>query len=867
MKKTLLNFSFVLGVILAIETSSLLAAVISSTDSFGNAGTSNSVPGWTDSDGIGQDARVEQSSSRAGSATDEHARMREGAHITKTVSTVGYSNIVLKYYWRGDDQAESSDKLLVQWKNAASSTYTTLSTLALDNDDWSSQVSVSLPAAANNTSINIRFQANTTSSSEEARVDDVSLEGTVLNTLPVAANKTVTTDEDMAAVVTMTATDADIPANTLTYGVVANPTHGSLSLLNSGTGEITYTPALNYNGSDSYTYKVYDGIGYSNTATVSITVNAINDAPTLSGVLAEYTTPELVAFTFTATGNDVEGSSLSYSLSGTVPTGASINPTTGVFTWTTTEAQGPADYTFDVVVSDGSLSTTKSITVHVSEVNLAPVLATIGNKTGTEDATTTFTISGSDVDVPTQTLSYSASGLPAGAIFDTLTNTFTWVPAFDQSGTHNVTFTVTDGLLSDSEIVPITIGNVNRPPVLATIGDKTVDEGATSTFTISATDADANELSYSATELPTGATFDTETKTFTWSPTFDQSGSYNVTFTVTDGTDTDTETVVITVNNMNRAPVSLDQATTTDEDVSISLLLSATDVDMPAQTLTYSMGNPAHGTLSGVSTSTGAATYTPNSNYNGTDSFTFTATDGSTVSNVATVSITINSINDTPIIVLNGSSTVDLTKDSEYIEDGAVCTDAEAEGELKYSISGEVNMSVVGEYVLTYTCYDSSETSVNVARTVNVVAPSITPIVPSFSGGGSPAPAPVAPVATAAPQGEVLGASTSCGVYSDKFLRKGYKNDEASVQKLQKFLNDYMKSDIKESGVFDTATESALKKFQIKHSDNILKPWKISVPTGILYLTTRTEINNIMCPDLKLSVPTNLVPMSKSDIN
>jgi hypothetical protein len=76
-----------------------------------------------------------------------------------------------------------------------------------------------------------------------------------------------------------------------------------------------------------------------------------------------------------------------------------------------------------------------------------------------------------------------------------------------------------------------------------------------------------------------------------------------------------------------------------------------------------------------------------------------------------------------------------------------------------------------------------------------------------------------------------------------------------------------MKSDIKESGVFDTATESALKKFQIKHSDNILKPWKISVPTGILYLTTRTEINNIMCPDLKLSVPTNLVPMSKSDIN
>jgi hypothetical protein len=597
-------------------------------------------------------------------------------------------------------------------------------------------------------------------------------------------------------------------------------------------------------------------------------VNAVNDAPTLTGVSAEYTIPELAAFTFTATGGDLEGSSLTYSLSGTAPAGAAINPTTGVFTWTTTEAQGPADYTFDVVVSDGSLSTTKSVTVHVTEVNLAPVLATIGNKTGAEDATTTFTISGSDVDVPTQTLSYGATGLPVGAIFDTLSNTFTWVPAFDQSGTHNVTFTVTDGLLSDSEIVPITIGNVNRPPVLAAIGDKTIDEGATSTFTVSATDADAGELSYSATGLPAGATFDTETKTFTWSPNFEQSGTYEVTFTVTDGTDTDTETIVITVNNINRAPIAADQATTTDEDTAITLTLSATDVDMPAQSLVYAINNPAHGTLSAIDTNTGAVTYTPNLNYNGTDSFTFTATDGSTVSNVATVSIAINSINDMPIILLNGSSTVTISsKDSEYIEDGAVCTDAEAEGNLQYNISGEVSTSTVGEYVLTYTCYDSSEQSASVTRTVNVVAPSVTPIVPSFSSGGSPAPTPVAPVATAAPQGEVLGASASCGIYSEKFLRRGYKNDLVSVQKLQKFLNDYMKSGIKESGVFDLATENALKKFQIKHSAKVLSPWKLSTPTGILYLTTKTEINNIMCPDLKLPIPSNLVPMTKADIN
>jgi hypothetical protein len=126
--------------------------------------------------------------------------------------------------------------------------------------------------------------------------------------------------------------------------------------------------------------------------------------------------------------------------------------------------------------------------------------------------------------------------------------------------------------------------------------------------------------------------------------------------------------------------------------------------------------------------------------------------------------------------------------------------------------------------------------------------------VPSFSSGGSPAPTPVASVAPSAPQGEVLGASASCGIYSEKFLRRGYKNDLVSVQKLQKFLNDYMKSGIKESGVFDLAAK-------------VLSPWKLSTPTGILYLTTKTEINNIMCPDLKLPIPSNLVPMTKADIN
>lgn len=111
-----------------------------------------------------------------------------------------------------------------------------------------------------------------------------------------------------------------------------------------------------------------------------------------------------------------------------------------------------------------------------------------------------------------------------------------------------------------------------------------------------------------------------------------------------------------------------------------------------------------------------------------------------------------------------------------------------------------------------------------------------------------------------APQGQVLGASTSCGIYIDKFLRKGYKNDTEAVKKLQKFLNDYMKAGIKEDGNYGSTTEKAVKKFQSRQSGNVLNPWGFKGPTGIFYLTTQTEVNNIMCPDLKLPIP-KLVPI------
>src|SRR5205823_5107613 len=134
-------------------------------------------------------------------------------------------------------------------------------------------------------------------------------------------------------------------------------------------------------------------------------------------------------------------------------------------------------------------------------------------------------------------LTYSASGLPAGATFDAATRTFSWTPGFDQAGPYAVTVTVTDGTAPVSETIAIKIGNTNRTPVLAAIGNKSGTEGTLLTFTVPDAVPVFDALTYSASGLPAGATFDAATRTFSWTPSFTQAGTYPaVTFTVTDGT-------------------------------------------------------------------------------------------------------------------------------------------------------------------------------------------------------------------------------------------------------------------------------------------------------------------------------------------
>ena len=205
-----------------------------------------------------------------------------------------------------------------------------------------------------------------------------------------------------------------------------------------------------------------------------------------------------------------------------------------------------------------------------------------------EGSLLSFIISATDADVPTQTLVYSATGLPSGATFNAATRTFSWTPTEAQGpNTYQVTFSVTDGIATTSEVVTITVNEVNVAPVLTAIGPKSVAEGSLLSFIISATDADVptQTLVYSATGLPTGATFNAATRTFSWTPTEAQGPSSPVvTFSVSDGVATTSEAVTITVTEVNVAPV-LGAITnkTINEGALLSFTASATDADLPAR--------------------------------------------------------------------------------------------------------------------------------------------------------------------------------------------------------------------------------------------------------------------------------------------
>jgi uncharacterized repeat protein (TIGR01451 family)/gliding motility-associated-like protein len=541
---------------------------------------------------------------------------------------------------------------------------------------------------------------------------------TAVNDAPVAANDATSTNEDEAVTYTVTTNDTDVDGtinvatvdlDPSTFGIQTTFSNAAGSWSVNSSGVVTYSPTLNYNGSAAISYTVNDNIGLtSNSASLTIIVNAVNDAPVAANDATS--TNEDVSTTFNVTTNDTD-------VDGTInATTVDLDPSTGgiqtsfsnaagswsvnssgLVTFTPTlNYIGSAIVTYTINDNSGATSNAGTLTITVNAVNDAPVAVNDATSTN-EDVSTTFNVTTNDTDVDgtinanTVDLDPSTGGIQtsfsnaAGLWSVNSSGVVTYTPTLNYNGSAVVSYTVNDniGATSNTGTLTITVNAVNDAPVA--VNDATfINEDVSTTFDVTTNDTDVDgTISANTVDLDpttggiqnsysnaTGSWSVNSSGVVTYNPTLNYTGNATVSYTVSDnsGATSNAGTLTITVNALNDAPVAVDDATSTNEDspVTYNVTTNDTDVDGTINATTVDLDPSTGGIQTSFSNaagswsvnSSGVVTYTPTLNYNGSAVVSYTVNDNSgATSNTGTLTITVNAVNDAPVAVNDATST------------------------------------------------------------------------------------------------------------------------------------------------------------------------------------------------------------------
>jgi hypothetical protein len=525
-----------------------------------------------------------------------------------------------------------------------------------------------------------------------------------VNDPPVANNDSASTPEDTAVTIDVAANDSDPDGNLDPMTANSTCANGSTgcngaangSLSDNGDGTITYTPAPDFNGPDSFVYEICDILSACATATVSITVDPVNDPPVANNDSAS--TPEDTPVTIDVAANDTDpDGNLDRAMANTACAGCAgpssgtlVNNVNGTFTFTPNpDYNGPDSFVYEIC-DTFSACATATVYIIVDPVNDPPV-ANNDSAIITEDTAVTIDVAANDSDPdgnldPTTANSTCANGSTGcngaanGSLSDNGDGTITYMPVPDFNGPDSFVYEICDTLgACATATVSITIDPVNDPPV-ANNDSASTPEDTGVTIDVAANDTDpefnldpatANTVCAGCANPSSGTLVIIGDGTFGYTPNPDFNGPDSFVYEICDTLGVcDTATVYIIVDPVNDPPVANNDSASTPEDTLVAIDVAANDSD-PDGNLDPTTANStcangsagcngaANGSLSDIGD--GTITYTPAPDFNGPDSFVYEICDTLGACATATVSITIDPVNDPPVANNDSASTPEDT--------------------------------------------------------------------------------------------------------------------------------------------------------------------------------------------------------------
>ncbi|MEK1937350.1 tandem-95 repeat protein [Vibrio parahaemolyticus] len=574
---------------------------------------------------------------------------------------------------------------------------------------------------------------------------------TPVNDSPVAVDDTTSIQEDTAVTIDVLTNDTDVDGDKLSIESASVPKEqGTVEVVD---GKLVFTPVENFNGDAEITYTVTDG-ELTDEAKVTVTVNPVNDAPTIKvdaveSITEDAVNTDTVVATLTVRDTDTPEDQLTVSLENNsngyfVLVGNEVKLTQAGVDAVNNDELNLKDLTISASVSDGVNPTASdSDSLVVNRVNDAPTVENaIAGQVLSEDFDA-YTIDLNEVFKDSDSsLEFSVSG-NSNIQVAIVNGIATFTPTADWNGSEALTFTATD---PSGESVSQTV-NFTVAPVVDIVADKaTVVEDTPTIIKVLGNDTfegDDKVVSLDTNNGPANGTVSVNPDgSVTYTPNDNYHGTDSFTYIVTSGGVSESTTVSVDVTPVNDAPVAKDDTAITDEDTPVTIDVLPNDTDIDGDKLSIQSASVPE-TQGKVEIVDGKLVFTPAENFHGDAEITYTITDGA-LTDQATVNVTVNAVNDTPVVE---SSIADQTLAEDFtpytIDLNTAFSDVDnVDGELTFSVSGNSNIQVAivngiatftptadwnGSEALTFTATDPSGESVS--QTVNFTVAPVADIV------------------------------------------------------------------------------------------------------------------------------------------